>query len=135
MADKKTFLDHIKAFSKDPRLPAFLNYALIFCMVMTFGLTGILALILANFQEEKAPDWIKSHYQFQVRSFWFAIMPVLLSALIYSVVQRHGASPAINIVMLALVFICLGYTVGRAIMGFNHLLYFRPLPNPKTWLV
>jgi uncharacterized membrane protein len=135
MADKKSFADHLKALAADARMPAFLNYALIFFMVLTFGLTGVLALILANFQEEKAPDWIKGHYQFQTRSFWFAIAPVLLSALLYSFVQRHGATPAINIVMLALVFICLAYTVGRAIMGFNHLLYFRPMPNPKTWLV
>ncbi|MGN6422562.1 MAG: hypothetical protein ACTHLA_04540 [Asticcacaulis sp.] len=133
---EKTLTEHIKSFASDARLPAFLNYILIFFMVLTFGLTGVLALLMASFAEDKAPDWIKSHYQFQVRSFWFAIVPVVLSAALYTVVQKHGVtSPTVNIVMLGLVLICLGYTVGRAIMGFNHLLYFRPLPNPKTWLV
>jgi uncharacterized membrane protein len=132
----KTLTEHIKSFAADARLPAFLGYLLVFFMVLTFGLTGVLALLMAIFAEDKAPDWIKGHYQFQTRTFWIAIVPVVLSAALYTFVQKHGVtSPTMTVIMLGLVLICLGYTVGRAIMGFNHLLYFRPLPNPGTWLV
>ena len=130
-----TLTEHIRRFASDARLPAFANYALIFLMVLSFGMTGVLALLIASFAEDKAPDWIKGHYRFQARSFWIAIVPVVLSAALYTFVRRHGATPELNIAMLGLVLLCLGYTVARAVMGFNHLLYFRPLPNPKTWLV
>lgn len=136
MAAQKSFVDYVKGFAADARLAGFVNYALIFCMVMTFGLTGVLALLIANFKEDKAEAWIKTHYEYQVRSFWFAIVPVVLSAAVYTFVNKHHiASPVLNGVMMGLVLICLGYTVSRAIMGFNHLLYFRPVPNPKAWLV
>ncbi|MDI7776283.1 hypothetical protein [Asticcacaulis sp. EMRT-3] len=136
MTAKTGFFDSFKAFARDPRQAAFLNYLLLFFIVLTFGLTGVLALLIANVAEEKAADWLKTHYQFQIRTFWFSIVPVILSAVIYTFVQKHHvANPTVGYVMMGLVLVCLGYTVGRAIMGFNHLLYGRPIPNPKAWLV
>ncbi|ESQ86144.1 hypothetical protein AEAC466_02835 [Asticcacaulis sp. AC466] len=125
-----------KAFLADERFIAFVNYGLLMFTVMTFGLSAMVALLIANFVEDKAPDWLKGHYTFQKRTFWYAIGPVLLTAVAYTFVQRHAiASPVINIVVLGLVLASLGYTVGRAIMGFNHLLHSRPVPNATTWLV
>ena len=132
----ETTLSGLKAFLADPRLTAYLNYLLILFTIMTFGLTALLAMLVANFAEDKAPDWIKGHYQFQKRTFWYGIGPVLLNAVAYTFVQKnHITAPVITTLMLLLLLFCLGYTVGRAVMGFNHLLYFRPLPNPGTWLV
>jgi uncharacterized membrane protein len=99
-------------------------------MVMTMGLSGILALLVANFSEEKAPDWVKSHYEFQKRTFWIAIAPVL--AVFFAVMRLHLSDERIILVILA---IPLFYTAGRAALGFNHLFHERPVPNPKAWLV
>ncbi|MFT4076723.1 MAG: hypothetical protein QM647_14460 [Asticcacaulis sp.] len=132
----KDIANGFKAFLQDVRLVAFLNYALLLFTVMTFGLTALIAMLIANFAEDKGPDWIKTHYEFQKRTFWYGIGPVLASAVVYTFVQRHGITqPVITTVMLGLVLLTLAYTVGRAIMGFNHILHDRPIPNPKTWLV
>ena len=131
----ETTMSGIKALLADARLTAYLNYLLILFTVMTFGLTALLAMLVANFAEDKAPDWIKGHYEFQKRTFWYGIGPVLLNAVAYTFVQKnHITAPAITVTMLLLLLFCLGYTVGRAVMGFNHLLHERPIPKPKAWL-
>jgi uncharacterized membrane protein len=132
----KEIAQGFKAFMNDARLVAFLNYALLMFTVMTFGLTSLIAMLIANFAEDKGPDWIRSHYEYQKRSFWYGIGPVLICAVAYTFVQRHGINnPVITTVMLGVVLLTLGYTVGRAIMGFNHIMHDRPIPNPKAWLV
>lgn len=121
----------IKAFLADPRIVPFINYALLLFMVMTVGMTGVLALIIATFAEDKAPDWIKSHYEFQRRTFWVGIGPILVTTLVFMLFSHVAPQP----VLMALIFVSLLVVVGRCIMGFNHLLYHRPYPNPKTWTV
>jgi len=118
-----------KGVITDSRLVPMLNYLLVFLMVMTVGMSGILALLIANFREEKAPDWIKTHYEFQKRTFWIGILPVLIVS--FAVLRLRVTDER---VILALLILPLAYTAGRAAMGFNHLFHERPVPNPKTWI-
>ena len=121
----------LKAFLADPRIVPFVNYALLLFMLPSLGMTGVLVLIVATFTEDKAPDWIKTHYEFQKRTFWVGIGPTLITALSSTVLRSViPAAVAYAIMIVSLVFI-----VGRLVMGFNHLLYRRPYPNPKTWTV
>ena len=122
----------LKSFLADGRLLAMLNYALLFFMIMTVGGTGVIALLICTFAEDKAPDWIKTHYQFQLRTFWIGIAPVLLTVLVALWLSRHTHNPYIYY----LVFMpALLWVAGRVVMGFNSLLYGRPYPKPRTWLV
>ena len=120
----------LKGVVTDNRLVPMLNYLFVFVMVMTLGLSGILALLVANFREEKAPDWLKTHYEFQKRTFWIGIAPVLI--VFFAVLRLHLSDQRI---MLVLLVIPLAYTAGRAVLGFNHLFYERPVPNPKAWII
>lgn len=135
MTAKPTAGSLLKTFLADVRLLAFLNYVLLFFTTMTFGLSAMIVMLIASFAEDKAPEWLKGHYEFQKRTFWYSILPVLLTAVLYTFTQRHAINGPITFVMLGFVLLCLAYTVGRAITGFNHLLYGRPVPNSKGWLV
>ncbi|MGA9658911.1 MAG: hypothetical protein WBQ60_07415 [Asticcacaulis sp.] len=120
---------------QDPRLVAFINYALLFFTVMTFGLSAMVVMLIANFAEDKASDWLKSHYEFQKRTFWYSIVPILLISVFYTFVQRHNMGTAMTVAALVLLLAAMGYTAGRAIMGFNHLMHNRNVPNSKSWLI
>jgi len=120
----------LKSIATDNRLVPMLNYLFVFLMVMTLGLSGILALLVANFREEKAADWLKSHYEFQKRTFWIGILPVLAG--FFAVLRLHVTDQR---VMLVLLVVPLGYTAGRAALGFNHLFHGRAVPNPKAWII
>jgi uncharacterized membrane protein len=120
----------VKSVVSDSRLVPMLNYFLVFLMVMTMGLSGILALLIANFREDKAADWLKTHYAFQKRTFWIGIVPTL--AVFVAVLRLHLTDQRTMLVLLA---IPLAYTAGRAVLGFNHLFYERPVPRPKAWII
>ncbi|EGF91244.1 membrane protein-like protein [Asticcacaulis biprosthecium C19] len=118
----------------DGRGLAMLNYALLFFMSMSVGATGIVALIVANFADsDKTPAWIKSHYQFQIRTFWIGILPTLLTFFLSQYLLK--ALQVEPLYMFAVVIPVLGWIAARCAMGFNHLLYGRPYPTPKSWLV
>lgn len=118
-----------QSFLADPRKVPFLNYLLLFLMVLTFGMTGVIALLIASFREDDAPDWLKSHYAFQRRTFWLGVVPIIACLVAVTVLRTQG------ILSLALVLVPLIYLSGRCVTGFNHLLYNRPYPNPKSWTV
>ncbi len=122
-----------QSFLTDPRKVLFLNYLLLFLMVLTFGLTGIIALLIASFREDDAPDWLKTHYEFQRRTFWLGVIPLIACFAIGFALGIQGINN--QILSLALVLIPLIYLTGRCVMGFNHLLYNRAYPNPKSWMV
>lgn len=121
------------AFLADERLVPFINYALLFFMVMTYGLTGVIVLMVGTFLIDKAPEWVKSHYQFQIRTFWICIVPVLLFSFLGLFLARSGtASPTLLFIVALIPLIWIG---SRASIGFNHLFHRRAHPNPKSWLV
>ncbi|ESQ88593.1 hypothetical protein ABAC460_14980 [Asticcacaulis sp. AC460] len=124
----------LKSFLTDGRGMAMLVYALLFFMALTIGLTGVVALIIVTFADsDKTPDWIKSHYQFQVRTFWMGIVPTFLTFFLSQfLVRTYQVQP---IYMFFVVMPILAWVAGRCAMGFNHLLYGRPYPNPKAWVV
>lgn len=122
-----------QSFLTDPRKVLFLNYLLLFLMVLTCGLTGIIALLIASFREDDAPDWLKTHYEFQRRTFWLGVIPLIACFAVGFALRIQGINN--QILSLALVLIPLIYLTGRCVMGFNHLLYNRPYPNPKSWMV
>ncbi|HVZ30302.1 MAG TPA: hypothetical protein VG839_07905 [Asticcacaulis sp.] len=133
MAPPPSTKSELNTFLKDERIVAFINYALLIFILPTFGITGLLAFLSASFCEDKASDWIKSHYEFQKRTFWLAIGPILLTLFVIAfMAHNHINQPYLG---SGLILLCLLYMAGRCIMGFNHLLYHRPYPNPKTWTV
>jgi uncharacterized membrane protein len=122
-----------QSFLADPRKVLFLNYLLLFLMVLTFGMTGVIALLIASFREDDAPDWLKGHYEFQRRTFWLGVVPIVVCFVAGIALRAQGINN--QFLSLALVLVPLIYLSGRCVIGFNHLLYSRPYPNPKSWMV
>ena len=132
----------LAAFLADGRGTAMLIYALLFFMVLTYSLTGIIALIITTFADsDKTPDWVRSHYRFQARTFWIGIVPTVALVVLYPVLGPAVMSGLGNgeIAKIGgsylLVMPVLGWVAARVAMGFNHLLHSRPYPQPLTWLV
>ena len=91
----------------DPRKVPFLNYLMLFLMVLTVGMTGVIALRIASFREDDAPDWLKSHYEFQRRTFWLGVAPIIACLVVVTVLRTQG------ILSLALVLVPLIAVDGR----------------------
>ncbi|MBV5257357.1 DUF4870 family protein [Glycocaulis abyssi] len=59
---------------------ALVCYILQILSVVT-GLTAIVAVILAYVRMTEAPEWIKNHYVYQIRTFWYGLAGMIIGVL------------------------------------------------------
>lgn len=107
----------------DKTLPAIV-YALMIAGVATGGVTCAIGVILAYVSRKDAPEWLASHYEFQIRTFWLALLFSIVSALLTVV--------GIGVVLLVAVGL---WVVVRGIVGLSNLLKNQPYPTPKNWML
>jgi len=65
------------ASDRDDKLFAGLNYVL-FLIGNIIGISSILAVIIAYARRERAPHWLQSHYTYQIKSFWTAVLGIIV---------------------------------------------------------
>jgi len=118
-------------FSDKPIIPI-VNYLLLFFLIVG-GISGVFAITLIYLFQDDAPDWLKTHYTFQKRTFWVGIGAFIPLVVLLTSPVMH--SLILGGVVLILVFALFLWIVGRCTMGFNHIMHNRPYPQPRTWLV
>jgi uncharacterized membrane protein len=67
--------------SSDDRNLAFLVYALLFCAPFVAGFTGLVGVVVSYVRRREAEPVVRTHYQFQIRVFWVAIVLAALACL------------------------------------------------------
>ena len=102
-----------------------LTIYILYLAAFVVGVTGIVGLILAYVNKDTAPEWLKSHYVFQIRTFWIGL---LFSAIGCVLVMAFGLG-----------FLILGATaiwfIVRCALGINQLMKNEAYPRPESWTV
>lgn len=106
----------------DKTLPIVI-YALHIAGAVT-GVTCVIAAILAYLSRKDAPAWLASHYEFQIRTFWLALVLSVVSILLTPL--------GVGAVLLIAVGLWL---VVRGVVGLSTLLKGQPYPTPKNWML
>ena len=109
--------------TSDERQLAFIVYILLLIPV-SMGTTHIVGLVIAYVQRDSAPDWLKSHYTYQIRSFWLGL--AYLVAACVSVVVLIG---------FILVPVVVIWYIVRCAIGLSRLSAREPIANPQTWTI
>ncbi|ABI57463.1 DUF4870 family protein [Alkalilimnicola ehrlichii MLHE-1] len=82
--------------------------------------TAPVGVVLAHWRRNRAPAWLRSHYTFQIRTFWLGLL--LLAV-------------ALGLAMTLLGYFILAawmvWAVGRCAVGVNDLMQGRAVPNPR----
>lgn len=97
---------------------------ILYLVSLVFGITSLIGLIMAYVNKNDAPDWLKSHYQWQIRTFWMALL--------YTIIGIITASILIGFLVLLLNVI---WFIIRCIKGLSALEKQQPLPQPTTWWI
>jgi len=84
---------------------------------------SLVGLIMAYVNKGAAPQWIQTHYQFQIRTFWIGFLYFLISFLLMFVVVGW----------LTLLVALVWYIV-RCVKGLSALNLSQEHPNPTGWL-
>jgi len=116
-----------RSADRDDKLFAGLNYVL-FLIGNIIGISSLLAVIIAYARRDRAPHWLQSHYTFQIKSFWTAVVGILACTLMIMTVIL---SP-FGLIGLALVWL---WMLVRGVVGLIRLLDGRGHPDADAMWV
>ena len=110
------------AADRDDRLLAGLNYALLL-VGNIIGVSSLVAVIIAYARRDSAPHWLQSHYTYQIKSFWAAIVGIVACTVMVLTVIL---SP-FGLIGFALIWV---WMLVRSIVGLVRLIDGRGHPDP-----
>ncbi|HEY2177913.1 MAG TPA: DUF4870 domain-containing protein [Caulobacteraceae bacterium] len=114
------------AVTHDERQMAFVVYILYLAhFVPVIGwVATIVGLVLAYVERQTAADWLKSHYTFQIRTFWIGLLFTCVSCFLILIL--------IGIPLLLATWI---WFIVRCAVGLSRLLRREAYPTPESWVV
>ncbi len=101
---------------------ALIVYILYFVAYIT-GITGLIGVIIAHVKVGDADPLLRTHYQFQIRTFWIGILYLAIGVVLTVVV--------IGILVLLWWFI---WSLVRNVKGLLALNENKPIQNPTSWM-
>ncbi len=96
---------------------------ILYLVALVSGITAIIGVIMAYVNVGEAVEPLRTHYRFQIRTFWIATL--------YFVVAGLLTLAAVGAFLVPLVAI---WYVVRCVKGLQHLARGQPYPNAGTWL-
>ncbi len=87
------------------------------------GITAVIGVVIAHVEIERADPLLRSHYQFQIRTFWIGLLYLVAGVVLCLIV--------IGIFVLLWWFI---WTLVRCVKGVLALNENRSIENPTSWL-
>jgi uncharacterized membrane protein len=100
---------------------AMLAYALLLAAPLLL-VSALIGVIIAYVYRDDAPEWLQSHFQLQIRSFWISFLFFFIGLMLLWVF----------IGKLILLITLIWYLV-RLIKGLKYLNRRAPYPNPASW--
>ena len=86
------------------------------------GITGFIAIITAYVMKNDAPDWLQTHYRFQIRTFWIGLLYIIIGSITYQIV--------IGYFILLFTFV---WVLVRCFKGLKQLANEQSVKNLESW--
>lgn len=97
-------------------------YVLFLLTPLTGGITGIIGLVMAYIYRDDAPEWLKTHYELQVRTFWVGLLYAIVATALCFI-----------IIGFALWVALLVWWIVRCVKGLKLLTERASYPNYEAW--
>lgn len=75
-----------------------------------FQLSALIGLVIAYVHKNEAPAWLKSHYAYQIKTFWIGLLLIII-----------GAVSSIILIGYLVLLVWVIWTIIRCIKGFKAL--------------
>jgi uncharacterized membrane protein len=86
------------------------------------GITILIGVIMAYIYRDDAPEWLRTHYDSQIRMFWIGILYCIVASILIFIF--------IGVLLYGVIAI---WWIIRCIKGFQHLEKKGPYPNHQSW--
>lgn len=87
------------------------------------GITGIVGVIIAYVNKSDAPEWLKTHYQYQIRTFWIGFLYMFIGSILSIILIGY----------LVLLF-WMVWLIVRCVKGMKYLDNQQAHPDPTGWM-
>ena len=111
------------ALQDDKTMPLVI-YALYLAALVSVGMTAVIGVILAYVSKGAAPEWLQSHYVFQIRTFWLSLLFSVIGCVLLPLGVGFVILPAVGV-----------WVAVRCILGLSWLLKIQPYPTPRNWMI
>ena len=95
----------------------------LYLLGLVIGITSIVGVIMAYIFRDGAPAWVRTHYRYQIRTFWLGLLYVVI-----------GACLAVIYVGYIILLFWFFWLVIRCVKGLKLVAEGRAIMNPATWL-
>ena len=124
------------------RLLTSIIYGLYLAGFISGGLTTIVGVIMAYAVMGSAPEWARTHYRFQIWTFWLGLLSLLLlipflvvwvlTGVLTLIVGVGFLVLAATVLVVAAPFV---WFLARCAVGLSYSVQTQPYPRPQTLLV
>jgi uncharacterized membrane protein len=96
---------------------------ILYLISLVVGVTALIGVVMAYVKKDEAPAWVRTHYRFQIRTFWIGVL--------YSFI---GAGTSLLFVGYAILLFVVMWLIVRCIKGMGWAERGEPVRNVTTWL-
>jgi uncharacterized membrane protein len=96
---------------------------ILYLVALIAGITSIAGLIMAYVNRGSAPEWVQTHYRFQIRTFWIGMLYTLI-----------GLVTCVIIIGFVWLFFVLVWWIVRCVKGMTAITRGLPYERPTTWM-
>ena len=97
---------------------------ILYLLALVVGITAIIGVVMAYINRNAAPDWLKTHYTFQIRTFWISLLYTVIGVVLDLRGDRlRDPRPRAHLVYRAL-------RERHAAFGRNQ-----PIADPESWML
>jgi uncharacterized membrane protein len=96
---------------------------LLYCVGYFTGVTALMGVIIAYVKLDDADPVMRSHYQFQIRTFWIGLSYLVIGVLLCAIL--------IGFLVLLWWFV---WSMVRIVKGIILVSEHKPIANPQSWL-
>ena len=97
---------------------------ILYLIGLVFGITWLIGVVMAYINKDDAPEWLKSHYQFQIRTFWIGTLYIFIGIILSFV-----------LVGILVLFFFVIWLIVRCVKGIKYLDQKEAPPNPTGWML
>lgn len=95
----------------------------LYLVAIAVTLTALVGVVMAYVYRGQAPDWLQSHYRFQIRTFWIGLLYAAMGAVLTPVLIGWV------ILLFALVWL-----IVRCVKGLQLVSRAQAHPDPGSWM-
>jgi uncharacterized membrane protein len=96
---------------------------ILYLVGLIFGITGVIGVVLAYVNKADAPEWLQSHYRFQIRTFWIGLVYMIVGGILLFV-----------LVGWLVYLFWLIWLIVRCAKGLKHLELQQSVPDETSWM-